>query len=140
MLFFIKNLILIQFILKTKLQKIMEPSLESQSIFVNGAKLHSLQSLRPSKSIAEIKMRLDNDIQKFITRESVDIYIPKHVMQRLDWDKLMQNKVRKFKINLPNRYEVTLRVYSNGDVMMYNYRAQKSRKRQPKSVPQEGNN
>lgn len=108
---------------------------ETQPLNINGGRLSDLATLRPSTSIAEMKMRIDNDIQKFITREEEIIYIPKRVLQRLDLDKLMQIKARSFRINLPERREVTLRVYSNGNIMMYNHkkRTEKKFKKEKKS-------
>lgn len=104
-----------------------------EEVFINGARIRNLMSLRPSTTIAEMKMRIDNDVQKFITREGVDIFIPKKVLVRLDLDRLMQIKARKFKINLPDRFEVTLRVYSDGRVMMYNHRLRKMRSKTKKN-------
>lgn len=102
-----------------------------EEVIINGARMSNLLSLRPSTSISEMKMRMENDVQKFITREGLDIFIPRKVLVRLDLDHLMQIKARKFKINLPDRFEVTLRVYSDGKIMMYNHRLRKI-KQKPK--------
>lgn len=98
-------------------------------ILINGSNIANWNSLLPSTTIQEIKMRMSNEIQKFRTREGEDIFIAKETLMKLDFKKILDSKTRKIRINLPERHEVRLHVYKDGKIMMYNHQ---KRKRQTK--------
>lgn len=99
---------------------------------INGASLNNLKRLRPSETVAEIKMRIENDVQKFVTREGEDIFLPRKILKRIDFDRIKKSKSRDFKINLPGGYEVRVRIYKDDRVKFFRYGQRKTKKLQNK--------
>lgn len=96
--------------------------------WINGSMRTDLERLLPSTTIEEIKMRIDNEVQRFVTREEESIYIPKRVLQRLDLDSIQRRK-QPFTVNLPDRFQVILRIKADGKVVFYRHHKRGTQRR-----------
>lgn len=99
-----------------------ESERDYEEIHCNGRYVTKWSRLRPSETIADIQMRINNEIQKFITREGEEIFIYRKVLKRLNFEKIKTSKSKEFKVNLPDKYEVKVHVYSDGRVKFHHYR------------------
>lgn len=100
--------------------KLIKPPIQ-----VNGNIVKNWFSLKASKTIADVKMRIKNDMQKFTTREGEDIFIPKHIINRINFEKILSTKKKRARINLPERHEVWLHVNKDGELNFYNHKKRK---------------
>lgn len=100
----------------------MRPSLKGIPVpaIINGAKETSLDILLPSSTIQEVKMRINNDVQKFTTLEGEVLFIPKQVLQRLNLEKIQTMK-RDFIVNLPDKFQVRLNIKKDGRVIFHHH-------------------
>lgn len=89
---------------------------------VNGRYVSSLRILRPTTNLSEYKMREDNGFQRFTTREGTDIFLPKEVLQKIDFEKIQRRKGREQTINLPGRYQAKVKVRADGTILFHHYR------------------
>lgn len=92
----------------------------SQPAMINGAPETSLQLLRPTTTLSELRMRMDNTHQKFITREGIDIYLTQDVLKRINFEAIGKTKKDKT-ITLPGRYQVRLKVKPDGRILFFSY-------------------
>lgn len=92
-----------------------------EPVTINGSQISNIQRLRPTTTVQEVEMRRNNSIQKFITREGVELFLPQNVLNKINFREIQSRKNRTKTINLPNRYQAQLRVRADGQLMFYHY-------------------
>lgn len=102
----------------------------SKDVLINGRYISNWSLLKTSNNVSVIMDRIENDVQKFMTKEGEIIYIAKHILKRIDFTKLMTAKWKKrdFTVNLPDRFQVKLRVGSDGNVSWRQHKRKPGRK------------
>lgn len=88
---------------------------------INNAPVTDLSKLRPTRTIEEYEMRASNSVQRFTTREGVDIFIPKSILNRIDWRAIQATKKKIKTINLPDRYQAQVKVRADGQIIFRQY-------------------
>lgn len=96
-------------------------STPAQPAVINGVKEASLKILRPTKTLKELQMRIENTHQRFITREGVDIFLERDVLKRIDFEEIRKKKGHEKTLNLPDRYQVRVRLLADGTLKFFHY-------------------
>lgn len=93
----------------------------AEPAYINGRTLASLERLRASTTIKDVEMRKNNSHQRFVTREGVSIYLTQEILQRIDFRAIQAKRGYTKTINLPDRYQVRLRVRADGKILFQKY-------------------
>lgn len=89
---------------------------------INNHQVTDLSRLRLTTTIQECEMRASNSVQRFRTQDGVDIYIPKEVLDRVNLRDIQATKNKIKTINLPDRYQVQLKIRPNGRLIFHHYK------------------
>lgn len=100
-----------------------EASIEGNPIpvTINGSMTYSLERLRPSTTIQEVEMRIENDFQRFVTREGEDLFIHRDTLKRVDFKRISNSKRKQFTVNLPDSYQAKVNVNKAGKIVFHHH-------------------
>lgn len=95
------------------------PTLKEPAI-INGKPVNNLKHLRPTTTLAELKMREANSYQRFDTREGAILYLERDAINKIDFVGCLKRKWAKT-INLTHEFQAKLRVFKDGRILFLKY-------------------
>lgn len=92
-----------------------------QPALINNREVTNLKLLKPTTTLEELNKRKSNTYQRFPTRDGEDIYLEQRVINRIKFEEIQQKKGREHTVNLPERFQVRIKVKLNGDIIFHHY-------------------
>lgn len=110
-----------------------KPQLDQPAI-INGRQVSKLEMLKPTTNLQELKSRMDNEYQRFVTRERINIYLERKIINRIRFEEIQKKKGREHTINFPEQFQARLKVKANGEIIFHHYHKRNSKKIKKVSV------
>ena len=93
-----------------------------KEIYINGRHITDRTLLKETRTVTEAMGRIQNDFQKVRTKEGEEVYIPRQVWQKINFRKIQGSKSGEFRVNLPDRFEIRVKVLANGKIIFHHHR------------------
>lgn len=98
-----------------------KPTLRQPAI-INGRQVSTVEQIKLTTTLQELRQRQQNSYQKFMTREGEIIFLEKAIIDRINFEYIQTKKGREHTINLPQRHLVRLKVKVSGEIVFHHYR------------------